>query len=162
MDQRVEAVEAGDGDVQETNPRSEPCVILIFGASGDLTKRLLVPALYNLECDQLLSPNCAILGSANEALTDEAFRERMTGEIQKFHTRKEFDQGAWDRLAQRLHYTPGGFTDLQNYERLKQRVAELMRSSTLVAIVRRLNTLWCAMVIPCAVDSCWEYTVLRS
>jgi len=125
MDQRVEAVEAGDGDLQETNPRSEPCVILIFGASGDLTKRLLVPALYNLECDQLLSPNCAILGSANEGLTDEAFRERMTGEIQKFHTRKEFDQGAWDRLAQRLHYTPGGFTDLQNYERLKQRVAEL-------------------------------------
>jgi glucose-6-phosphate 1-dehydrogenase len=125
MDQRVDAVEASDGDVQETNPRSEPCVILIFGASGDLTKRLLVPALYNLECDQLLSPNCAILGSANEALTDEAFRQRMSGEIQKFHTRKEFDPGAWDTLAQRLHYTPGGFTDLENYARLKQRVAEL-------------------------------------
>jgi glucose-6-phosphate 1-dehydrogenase len=125
MNERFEVVEAGEGDYQEANPRSEPCVILIFGASGDLTKRLLVPALYNLECDALLSPNCAVLGSANEKLTDEAFRERMTGEIQKFHTRKEFDKPVWDRLAQRFHYTPGGFTDLPNYQLLKQRVAEL-------------------------------------
>jgi glucose-6-phosphate 1-dehydrogenase len=125
MNEGTEVVATAQGDEQEANPRSEPCVILIFGASGDLTKRLLVPALYNLECDALLSPHCAVLGSANEKLSDEAFRERMTGEIQKFHTRKEFDKPAWERLVRRFHYTPGGFADLANYQLLKQRVAEL-------------------------------------
>ena len=51
-------------DAPTDNPTSEPCVMLVFGASGDLTKRLLVPALYNLECDGLLSENFALLGSA--------------------------------------------------------------------------------------------------
>ena len=45
-----------------TNPQSEPCIMLVFGSSGDLTKRLLVPALYNLACDGLLSDNFAVLG----------------------------------------------------------------------------------------------------
>jgi glucose-6-phosphate 1-dehydrogenase len=99
--------------------------MLIFGASGDLTKRLLVPALYNLACDGLLSPNFAVLGTANEPLTHEQFRERMTQNIAKFHTRNQFDQPVWDQLVSRFHYLPGGFTDLEVYQKLKQQVAEL-------------------------------------
>ena len=49
--------------------------MVIFGASGDLTKRLLVPALYNLACDGLLSENFAVVGTAIEAWTTESFRE---------------------------------------------------------------------------------------
>ncbi len=74
----------------DTNLPTEPCVMLVFGASGDLTKRLLVPALYNLACDGLLSDNFALVGTALEDLSSEAFRERMTYRIKKFHTR-EFD-----------------------------------------------------------------------
>src|SRR5258706_4096716 len=89
-------------DASANNPTSQPCVMLIFGASGDLTKRLLVPALYNLACDGLLSENFAVLGTAMDAWTTESFRERMSADIQKFHSRQEFDQATWDKLVARF------------------------------------------------------------
>jgi glucose-6-phosphate 1-dehydrogenase len=73
--------------------------MVIFGASGDLTKRLLVPALYNLACDGLLSDNFAVLGTAASPLTTETFRENMSSAdegIRKFHTRSTFDSVIWD------------------------------------------------------------------
>ena len=109
----------------EDNPPSEPCVMLIFGASGDLTKRLLVPALYNLACDGLLAENFAVLGTATDTMTTEAFRERMSADIKKFHTRKEFDQAAWDKLVARFHYVAGSFTEKPTYDKLKAEVARL-------------------------------------
>src|SRR3954469_20683469 len=99
-------------DANQANPPSEPCILLIFGASGDLTKRLLVPALYNLACDGLLSENFAVLGAASTQMTTEQFRERMssaTEGIRKFHTRPAFDEAAWDKLASRFHYQSAGF-----------------------------------------------------
>ena len=109
----------------EVSLPSNPCVMLIFGASGDLTKRLLVPALYNLACDGLLSDNFAVLGTATNAWTSEQFREYLSGEIKKFHTRKEFDQGVWDKLVQKFHYVPGSFTEQAVYPLLKTEVAKL-------------------------------------
>src|SRR3989442_12086889 len=73
------------------NPTSQPCVILIFGASGDLTKRLLVPALYNLACDGLLSDKFAVLGAAMDDLTTDSFLARMHEATKKCHTRNPFD-----------------------------------------------------------------------
>ena len=58
-------------------------VMLIFGASGDLTKRLLVPALYNLACDGLLSDKFAVLGTAFDSMSTESFRARMNEDINK-------------------------------------------------------------------------------
>ena len=104
---------------------SNPCVMVIFGASGDLTKRLLVPALYNLACDGLLNPNFAVLGTAMDDLTTKQFRARMNEDILKFHTRPEFEKPAWDDLISRFHYFPGGFADLKVFEALKAKVAEL-------------------------------------
>lgn len=112
-------------DAPTANVTSQSCVMLIFGASGDLTKRLLVPALYNLACDGLLHENFALLGSAMDPLTTESFRERMTNDIKKFHTRKEFDQKVWDKLVSRFHYTPSTFSDLAVFQKLKEEVAEL-------------------------------------
>ena len=99
--------------------------MLIFGASGDLTKRLLVPALYNLACDGLLSENFAVLGTAIDAWTTDVFRERMTTEIKKFHTRQVFDQAVWDKLVSRFHYVPGSFSDMSVFETLKAEVKRL-------------------------------------
>ncbi len=99
--------------------------MLIFGASGDLTKRLLVPALYNLACDGLLSENFAVLGTAMNPWTTETFRAQMTEDIKKFHTRKEFDQAVWDKLVARFHYVAGSFTELSIYATLKTQVKEL-------------------------------------
>ena len=112
-------------EAQTDNPPSEPCIMLIFGASGDLTKRLLVPALYNLACDGLLSENFALLGTAMDAMTTEQFRQRMSEDIKKFHTRKDFDQPAWDKLVARFNYTQGGFSDMAIFQKLKEQVAEL-------------------------------------
>jgi glucose-6-phosphate 1-dehydrogenase len=102
--------------------------MLIFGASGDLTKRLLVPALYNLACDGLLSDNFAVLGSAGRDITSETFRQQLSGEddgIRKFHTRKEFDPKVWDNLVSRFYYQSCKFDDQQGFQRLKETVAKL-------------------------------------
>jgi hypothetical protein len=104
---------------------SNPCVMVIFGASGDLTKRLLVPALYNLACDGLLNENFAVLGTSNSAWDDNGFRDYLSTEIKKFHTRKEFDQAAWDKLVQKFHYVPGSFLEQKTYATIKERVAQL-------------------------------------
>ena len=108
-----------------SSPTSQPCVMLVFGASGDLTKRLLVPALYNLACDGLLSDRFALLGAAMDELTTDVFRARMSEDIGKFHTRHAFDAGAWDDLVRRFHYLPAAFTDLNAFEKLRAEVARL-------------------------------------
>ena len=107
---------------------SKPCIMLIFGASGDLTKRLLMPALYNLACDGLLAQNFAILGCAVSELSSEEFRVRMSSEeegIKKFHTRKTFDQKVWDNLVSRVHYQACSFDDQAGFQRLKETVIKL-------------------------------------
>jgi glucose-6-phosphate 1-dehydrogenase len=109
------------------NPTSEPCVMVIFGASGDLTKRLLVPALYNLACDDLLSDNFAVLGTGRSEISNEEFRESMAGEengLRAFHTRKEFDEAACDKLLDRFYFASANI-DQEGFKKLKQTVQEL-------------------------------------
>jgi glucose-6-phosphate 1-dehydrogenase len=109
------------------NPLSEPCVMIIFGASGDLTKRLLVPALFNLACDGLLSDNFAVLGVGRSEITDAQFRESMTGTedgLPKFHTRKTYDQAQADKLINRFHFSSANIA-VEDFKNLKQRVTAL-------------------------------------
>ena len=77
----------GEGPIQG-NP-SGPCVMVIMGAGGDLTKRKLVPALYNLEAGHLLSKNFALVGFARRDYTHEAFREAMDKEL-RHHAPADF------------------------------------------------------------------------
>ncbi len=119
------AAGASEIDGQTESPKSEPFIMLVFGASGDLTKRLLVPALYNLECDGLLSDNFALLGTGLDPLTTEQFRAKMSESIKCFHTRNEFDPARWEKLAAKFHYLPSEFNDLGAFARLKEKVAEL-------------------------------------
>lgn len=99
--------------------------MVVFGGTGDLTKRLLVPALYNLACDGLLSDNFALLGTATSVLTDEEFRGRFNDTIHGFHTRPEFDQDIWQKLVSRIHYLPGRFDDPEHFQRLRQKADQL-------------------------------------
>src|SRR5258706_6920064 len=123
--------EAGAGgssppaEIDDTSPPTEPCIMIVFGASGDLTKRLLVPALYNLACDGLLPDHFALVGTARDELTTESFRERMTADIQRFHTRNEFDPVVWDKLVRRFYYVAGSFTETETLERLAVEVRRL-------------------------------------
>jgi glucose-6-phosphate 1-dehydrogenase len=103
----------------------DPCIMVIFGASGDLTRRLLMPALYNLQCDGLLPVQFAIAGMAMDELTSASFRERLSRDVRSFNTRPDFDQAAWDSLCARLYYMPGKFGDEAAFARLRELVAKL-------------------------------------
>jgi len=101
--------------------------MVIFGASGDLTKRLLVPALYNLACDDLLSDNFAVLGTGRSQISNKEFRESMASEdngLRAFHTRKEFDEDACDKLLNRFHFESANI-DPEDFKKLKTKVDEL-------------------------------------
>jgi glucose-6-phosphate 1-dehydrogenase len=94
--------------------------MVLFGASGDLTKRLLMPALYNLACDGLLPKRFALVGVAHDGLTTDAFRHRMSHDIREFSTRRRFDDEVWADLERRLHYVTGQFDDAATFARLGQ------------------------------------------
>ncbi len=105
-----------------------PCVMVIFGASGDLTQRKLVPALYHLERDGLLSESFAVIGMSREPLTHEAFRSRLNDRVQGFLGSEKLNREAWDRLLKKLYYHPGAGQDEKSYEGLKGLYDELSRT----------------------------------
>src|SRR5271157_3772304 len=125
MSEMPHVVGAAAAAEEAESPTSEPCIMMLFGASGDLTKRLLVPALYNLECDGILRDNFALLGTDLDQITTEQFRAKMSADIRKFHTRNEFDQARWDKLVCRFNYIPSTFSDMDAFRRLKDQVARL-------------------------------------
>src|ERR1700683_4788111 len=96
----------------------DPCVMVIFGASGDFTKRKLIPALYNLAKDNLLSKEFALVGFARNELTTEQFRDMIGKEIGEYATTK-VDADLWHWLARRIYYLSGDFDDPPAYERLR-------------------------------------------
>ncbi|RLS25254.1 MAG: glucose-6-phosphate dehydrogenase [Planctomycetota bacterium] len=111
-------VQAPEGITKYSDRLADPCIMVIFGASGDLTKRLLMPALFNLYCGGLLSSEFAIIGIAFDSLDTESFRKKMTEDIKKFNTRKVFDENQWNEFVQKLQYTQGDFSDPEAYKRL--------------------------------------------
>jgi len=90
--------------------RPEPCAMVIFGASGDLTKRKLFPAIYSLAYRQLLPEKFGIVGVARTEETDDEFRERMKAAVQEFG-RDEFRDDVWQWLAEGMHYVSGEEAD---------------------------------------------------
>ncbi|MFM7248823.1 MAG: glucose-6-phosphate dehydrogenase [Planctomycetaceae bacterium] len=101
-----------------------PGVLVILGASGDLTKRLLLPALLNLASDGLLPDAFAVVGMGRSALDTAGFRARQRADIRGFATRPDFDEAAWNWLESRLHYLPGEFDDAGAFARLRAAVDE--------------------------------------
>ncbi|HEY7604276.1 MAG TPA: glucose-6-phosphate dehydrogenase [Gaiellaceae bacterium] len=90
-------------------PRTpDPCAIVIFGASGDLTRRKLFPAVYSLAVRNLLPDELAIVGVARTDGTDDEFRAQMKDAVREFG-RDPVDEKVWKRLAERMHYIPTDF-----------------------------------------------------
>lgn len=102
----------------------EPCALVIFGASGDLTQRKLFPALYALAHRQLLPPQFAVVGVARTEMTDGEFRDRMEEAVREFG-RDEFRQDAWDSLAAGIRYVAGEFGSAEGAELLARTLTEL-------------------------------------
>src|SRR5271155_1942574 len=104
---------------------AEPCAVVLFGASGDLAKRKVIPAMYDLACHNSLGSRYVIVGFARTAMSDEQFRA-TTGEAAK--TMSELgavDPKQWDEFASCLYYSSGYSADPQAYEHLAKRLAEL-------------------------------------
>jgi len=99
-----------------------PCVVVIFGATGDLTRRKLLPALYQLTEQRLIPAEFAILGTARQALSDDEFRAQMQEAIKEFAADENFDESTWQSFAKRLFYIGGEFDDASLYGKLKSKV----------------------------------------
>src|SRR5215467_3924127 len=97
----------------------DPCIMVIFGAAGDLTRRKLIPALYNLARYQLLSREFAVVGIARSPLTTEAFRTRLSEEMQEFAT-SPLEPDLWEWFVRRMYYMQGNFGDKEMYPKLKE------------------------------------------
>ena len=102
----------------------DPCALVIFGASGDLTRRKLFPALYSLALRGLLPERFGIVGVARTEGTDDEFRERMKEAVQEFG-RDEFRQDAWDALAVGMRYLATEFTDGGGEDRVSSALNDL-------------------------------------
>ena len=102
----------------------DPCVMVIFGASGDLTKRKLIPALYNLAKDNLLSKEFAVVGIARNEMSSEQFRDMIGKEIGDFATTK-VDPDLWHWFARRIYYISGDFDDPKVYQELDQLLTQV-------------------------------------
>ena len=105
----------------------DPCVLVIFGAAGDLTQRLLMPALYNLAHHHLLPEHFALVGLARNDMSDESFRQTMRRAIDQSARIGKIDPTLWDSLEKRLHYLSGVFDDPAGYTRLQEKLAQCDR-----------------------------------
>jgi glucose-6-phosphate 1-dehydrogenase len=103
----------------------EPCTMVIFGASGDLTKRKLVPAIYSLAVDRLLPPSFAVVGFARRPIPDEDFRAQMREGCDRHARRRPVDDRLWPSIAQSIFYQQGNFDDLAAYRALGERLEQI-------------------------------------
>jgi len=105
----------------------DSCTIVIFGASGDLTKRKLLPALYNLKALKLLPADFAVIGVASSEGNDEMFRDKITGDIKQFATRP-VEQAEWDDFSKRSYYLQGDFNDVDTFKHLANKIADVQKT----------------------------------
>jgi glucose-6-phosphate 1-dehydrogenase len=108
--------------------RAEPCTFVIFGASGDLTKRLLLPALYNLAAAQLLPDAFALVGVARRKMSDDDFRRQVGDALHEFAT-DGVEPKRLEKLLACCRHVEGDFDDPATYDRLKGVLAEISRSA---------------------------------
>ena len=101
-----------------------PTVVVIFGASGDLTARKLIPAIYNLAHDGLLPADFYLVGFGRKAIPDAEFQQIAAGAIKEF-SRREASPEVWARLAARTLYVSGGYDEKAAFDRLGARIAGL-------------------------------------
>ena len=116
----LESIDTGGTPPHRKPP---PCALVIFGAGGDLTKRLLLPALYNLRRGRLLPKQFALIGVARHDENDDTFRQNFRSALHEF-VRDGVEQQDAQWLARRTHYLRGDLDDPATYSRLAQLLPE--------------------------------------
>jgi len=111
---------SGNGDRREL----DPCTIVIFGASGDLTSRKLIPALYHLFKDKQMPPSFRVVGFARREKTDASWRQELRTALDQFSRTKPVDEKIWHDFAENIFYCQGDLTDDAAYKKLETQLTE--------------------------------------
>ena len=104
---------------------AEPCAVILFGASGDLARRKVIPALYDLAAHNSLASRFALIGFARTPMTDDTFRAAVEEAAKSISEVGPIDSEQWKESAANLFYCPGEYNDSQSFARLAKRLAEL-------------------------------------
>src|SRR3954447_3477244 len=108
--------------------RVPPCAIVIFGASGDLSKRKLLPSLYRLFFEGRISTEFAVIGSSRTPMSDDQFRDRMKESVSKFLEDAPFDEDVWTSFAQSLFYVAGDLSNPKSYDEIRNKLDTVEKS----------------------------------
>src|SRR3954469_14791165 len=100
-----------DCRIDEGRKTVEPCSIVIFGASGDLTSRKLIPALYHLAKEKQLPADYRIIGFARREKTDASWRDELRQSLDQFSRTKPVDESVWQEFSKHVFYCLGDMTD---------------------------------------------------
>ena len=105
-----------------------PTVMVIFGASGDLTSRKLVPALFNLSVDGLLPDKFFLIGYGRNEMSDDQFKALLKDSLIA-HSRRQIDDAKWSKISPNISFHSGAYDNLESFEKLKQRIDEIQVSA---------------------------------
>jgi len=115
---------------QEPLPTGDSCVLVIFGASGDLTKRKLIPGLYNLSCEGCMNPAFEVLGIGRTPMSPEEFRKKTGEAAAKSKDTRDYSESGWTDFETRLHYMEGDINNPNFYSQLRNRLEEMEKSGS--------------------------------
>jgi glucose-6-phosphate 1-dehydrogenase len=104
---------------------ADPCTVILFGASGDLAKRKVIPAMYDLAQYKSLGERYAIIGFARTPMTNDSFRSTAGEAAKTISEVGPIDPAKWDEFASNLHYLPGDYGDQNSFAQLAKRLVEL-------------------------------------
>src|SRR5262245_60620690 len=104
---------------------ADPCAMVIFGATGDLTRRKLVPALYNVARDRLLPSGFSVVGFARRDWSHQQFRDEMRAGVDEHSRSRPVNPEVWDDFARGISYVPGDFGDASAFARLAAHLKSL-------------------------------------
>jgi len=110
---------------------AEPCSVILFGASGDLAKRKVIPAMYDLAQHNSLGERYAIIGFARTPMTDESFRATIGEAAKTISEVGPIDPTKWNDFSSNLYYSAGEYGDLNSYAQLAKRLAEIDKEKKL-------------------------------
>jgi glucose-6-phosphate 1-dehydrogenase len=110
---------------------AEPCTVILFGASGDLAKRKVIPAMYDLATHTALGPRYAVVGFARTSMTEASFRAGLGEAAKTISEVGPIDPKQWDAFASNVYYCPGDYGSPEAYTQLAKRLTELEAAKNL-------------------------------
>jgi glucose-6-phosphate 1-dehydrogenase len=122
VNQNLTQIDPLSGRLQDSRRAVAPCSIVIFGASGDLTARKLIPAFYHLFKEKQMPADFRIVGFARREKTDDSWRAELRGALDQFSRTKPVDEAVWQEFAQHIFYSRGDLNEADAYRKLEERL----------------------------------------